>query len=287
MARCFLDYGVQKRSFFLCNAVLWLLGLGSLLVGIWWYMAKRDYVDFIPPGYGTISAVGFCVAAGLIAILITFVGCFGVWMKSRMFLLTYTLLTVLLMMAQAVVCYLTLSYQPDVYDRARSDMEQSLLRNGYRDEVFLNSHLTWDEMQKVFHCCGINGPADWFGNQRWPNSDYVPDSCCNELRFSSNSSMDHCGKGKENWDLWYQQVSIFIVHFLLKQLHKMRIVVILFVHLFVLYRPHFVWSFQLNNHGCGEVYVGWLFEELKIVAYIAMAFLLVEVRLLVGYLSRT
>lgn len=63
------------------------LGLGSLVIGLWSYITKRDYVDLIPSSYGTLSAVGLCIAAGLTVIIITFVGCLGIWIESRLLLL--------------------------------------------------------------------------------------------------------------------------------------------------------------------------------------------------------
>lgn len=238
MAIYLLAYGVRNRAFFICNTIFWVLGLGSLVIGLWSYITKRDYVDLIPSSYGTLSAVGLCIAAGLTVIIITFVGCLGIWIESRLLLLAYTFFVLLLVMVQVVVSVLALNYQSDIYRRVRKDMEQSLLHTKYRQEVFWSSRLTWDELQSVFHCCGVSGPADWFGNQKWPNSSYVPDSCCNKTYFISNTSMENCGKGRENWKLWYQE-------------------------------------------GCGEVYADWLFEEIKVAAYIALIFICIEVFLLV------
>uniref|UniRef100_A0A915PJQ0 Tetraspanin n=1 Tax=Setaria digitata TaxID=48799 RepID=A0A915PJQ0_9BILA len=206
------------------------LGLGSLLIGLWSYVTKQTYVDLIPSSYGTLSAVGLCIAAGLTVIIITFVGCLGVWIESRLLLFAYIFFIILLLVVQFVVSVLALNYQPDIYRRVRSDMEQSLK---YHKEVFVSSQLTWDELQTVFLCCGVNGPKDWFGNQKWPNSSYVPDSCCNKIHFNSNFSMKNCGKGIENWDLWFQQ-------------------------------------------GCSKVYTNWIFEEIKVAAYIAIVFICIE-----------
>lgn len=62
------------------------LGLGSLLIGLWSYVTKQTYIDLIPSSYGNLSAVGLCIAAGLTVIIITFVGCLGVWIESRLLL---------------------------------------------------------------------------------------------------------------------------------------------------------------------------------------------------------
>ncbi|VIO85914.1 Tetraspanin family protein [Brugia malayi] len=229
-----LSRSAQKRAFFSFNTIFWVLGFGSLLIGLWSYVTKQTYVDLIPSSYGTLSAVGLCIAAGLTVIIITFVGCLGVWIESRLLLLAYIFFICLLLAVQFVVSILTLNYQSDIYRRVRIEMEQSLK---YQGEVFTSSQLTWDNLQKVFLCCGVNGPADWFDDQKWSNSSYVPDSCCNKLYFNHNSSMG-CGKDKENWEFWFQQ-------------------------------------------GCSDVYANWIFEEIKIVAYIALVFICIEFLLLV------
>ncbi|VBB28740.1 unnamed protein product [Acanthocheilonema viteae] len=215
MAFYLLSRGVQKRAFFALNTIFWVLGLGSLLIGLWSYVTKQTYVDLIPSSYGTLSAVGLCIAAGLTVIIITFVGCLGVWVESRLLLFAYIFFVFLLLAVQFVVSILALNYQSDIYGHVRSDMEQSLK---YHREVFTNSQLTWDKLQEVFLCCGVNGPADWFDNQKWSNSSYVPDSCCNKIYLNPNSSMKNCGKDKENWDLW-----VAVKFILIGSLKKLRL----------------------------------------------------------------
>ncbi|KAM3727057.1 Tetraspanin-21 [Dirofilaria immitis] len=235
MASYLLSRSAQKQAFFVFSTVFWILGLGSLLIGLWSYVTKQTYVDLIPSSYGTLSAVGLCIAAGLTVIIIVFVGCLGVWIESRLLLFAYIFFVLLLLAVQFIVSALALNYQSDIYRRVRSDMEQSLK---YHREVFTSSHLTWDKLQKAFLCCGVDGPADWFDNQKWSNNSFVPESCCNKIHFNQNSSMTNCGRNKENWDLWFQR-------------------------------------------GCSQVYTNWMFEEIKIAAYIMAVFICIEFFLVV------
>uniref|UniRef100_A0A8R1TW06 Tetraspanin n=1 Tax=Onchocerca volvulus TaxID=6282 RepID=A0A8R1TW06_ONCVO len=220
MASYLLSRSAQKRAFFAFNIIFWVLGLGSLLIGLWSYVTKQSYVDLIPSSYGTLSAIGLCIAAGLTVIIIAFVGCLGVWTESRLLLLAYIFFVLLLLAVQFIMSTIALNYQSDIYQGVRSDMEQSL------------------KYHQEFLCCGVDGPADWFSNQKWSNNSYVPDSCCNKIYFNSNSSMKNCGKDKGNWDLWFQR-------------------------------------------GCSEVYTNWIFEEIKVAAYIAIVFICIELFLLV------
>ncbi|VDO32372.1 unnamed protein product [Onchocerca flexuosa] len=248
MASYLLSRSAQKQAFFAFSIIFWksnhtpsleiycaqeiliirayVLGLGSLLIGLWSYVTKQSYVDLIPSSYGTLSAVGLCIAAGLTVIIIAFVGCLAVWIESRLLLLAYIFFVLLLLAVQFIMSTIALNYQSDIYQGVRSDMEQSLK---YRRE---------------FLCCGVNGPADWFSNQKSSNNSYVPDSCCNKIYFNSNSSMTNCGKEKENWDLWFQRK-------------------------------------QSTFAGCSEVYTNWIFEEIKVAAYIAIVFICIELFLLV------
>ncbi|VDN05153.1 unnamed protein product [Thelazia callipaeda] len=234
MIQCILNRTVQKKLFIFCNTVFWVFGLGSLIIGLWSYASKQNYVDLTPSLYGTYSTIGLCVAAGLTVMIISVIGSFGVWTESRLLLLAYTFFVLFLLTIQFVISILALNYHSDIYRHIRYDMEQSLQNH---KEVFVSGQITWDQMQTLFHCCGVDGPEDWFGIAKWPNSSYVPDSCCDVIYFSPNSSKENCGKGKENWFSWY-------------------------------YR------------GCSQVYTDWLFEEIRVVAYISIIFILIEFVLL-------
>ncbi|OZC10836.1 tetraspanin family protein [Onchocerca flexuosa] len=146
MASYLLSRSAQKQAFFAFSIIFWVLGLGSLLIGLWSYVTKQSYVDLIPSSYGTLSAVGLCIAAGLTVIIIAFVGCLAVWIESRLLLLAYIFFVLLLLAVQFIMSTIALNYQSDIYQGVRSDMEQSLK---YRREVFTSSQLTWDKLQKA------------------------------------------------------------------------------------------------------------------------------------------
>lgn len=191
----------EKNLFFVFNFILWALGLGPLLIGLWFYLAKDTYFDTILSYHGTLSAVGICILAGFTVIVITFLGCLGVWIESNVLLIAYVFFVFLLLTVQFVASAIVLNYHTTIYRHVRTDMKYSLK---HRAVVFTNSRLTWDNLQKMFSCCGIDGPADWLDNHKWSNTSYVPDSCCNKIHFKPNSSMTDCGKDKLNWDLLFQ-----------------------------------------------------------------------------------
>ncbi|VDN57495.1 unnamed protein product [Dracunculus medinensis] len=212
-----------------------LLGFGSLGIGVWLYIDKNTYSGLTPTSYSAMSAAGLCAAAGITAVIITFVGCIALWIASKPLLLAYVLFVILLFMVQAGVSILTMRYKVDVSRKIHAD----LLRNIKQDitlnqqYIFHGNQMTWDLIQSAFKCCGVDGPSDWFNSSRWPKSNYVPDSCCDPSKFDISGSMINCGKGIDNASLWFSQ-------------------------------------------GCVNVYSHWLLEHIRIVGFIAIAFIVLE-----------
>lgn len=58
------------------------------MFGIWSFITKRAYADIIPPAYGTLSAVGLCVAAGITVIIISVVGYIGIFSEARLLIIS-------------------------------------------------------------------------------------------------------------------------------------------------------------------------------------------------------
>lgn len=70
------------------------IGLGSLIIGIWSYISKWAVDDFIPSAYGTLSIVGISISAGLTVIIIVFIGFLSLWLKSRLLFIAVSFLNV-------------------------------------------------------------------------------------------------------------------------------------------------------------------------------------------------
>jgi len=65
-------------------------------------------------------------------------------------------------------------------------------------------HITWDDLQVQFRCCGVDSYKDWYRNtMRWPHNDFVPDSCCDPVHFANTEAMKNCGKMTRT-ELWFQ-----------------------------------------------------------------------------------
>lgn len=64
-----------------------MLGWGSLALGIWLY-TEDSYSSLAPNSFSSMSAAGLCISTGAMVIIISFIGCIGIWIQSKCLLVT-------------------------------------------------------------------------------------------------------------------------------------------------------------------------------------------------------
>ncbi|KRZ80868.1 Tetraspanin-11 [Trichinella papuae] len=177
------------RSFLYCfNIVTWILGLVSLGIGIWLYTERTDYSDLTSHAFGAYSASALFGAAGATIIIVGFVGCCGVWVENRSFIILYMILVVLLFIIELTAAVLAFIYKSEMTEIIRLELHNHLLTpfvsEHARDSKGLR--ISWDTLQSKFKCCGAESYKDWAGK--------VPESCCDPSFFHENGSMINCGR---------------------------------------------------------------------------------------------
>uniref|UniRef100_A0A914XM88 Tetraspanin n=1 Tax=Plectus sambesii TaxID=2011161 RepID=A0A914XM88_9BILA len=201
-----MGYACTRCGFFCFNVIFWILGWGSLGVGIWLYVAKNAYISLTPANFGAMSAAGLCIAAGATVIVIGFVGCCGAWVESKCLLITYFFFVLLMFFVGLLTGVMGMMYRDQVSQTVRQEL-LAHINSPYVSETTTDPYgikITWDKMQQEFQCCGVDSYKDWFKSQRWPKNNFVPDSCCDLSHFPDGFSKD-CGKLEDNASHWYQQ----------------------------------------------------------------------------------
>lgn len=199
--------GRKFTYFFFTNACLLLCGIAALIVGIWLYSSKNNFIELTPSSYSALSAAGLCVFTGVTICIIVGVGYLGVAWGNKPLLYSYIAFIFLLILVHGVARITGFLHK----DEARENLRKSMLRNVNTTFVMtkmgrkFNLQVTWDHLQRELECCGVDNYTDWYYSIHWPNNQYAPDSCCDPMHFSTNSSIANCGKMPEDDSILYQE----------------------------------------------------------------------------------
>uniref|UniRef100_A0A183CBB0 Tetraspanin n=1 Tax=Globodera pallida TaxID=36090 RepID=A0A183CBB0_GLOPA len=204
-----LDYLLSVRLhvyiFYASNTIFWSCGWGALAVGIWLYKQKSLYSVLAPTSYSAMSAAGLCVAIGAMILIISFIGCVSVWLKSKSLMISFFCFVSLLFLIQCMTGVMGFMYEGVVKERAKITLLHTINDTYYGDNpkatLLWN---TWNQMQIELKCCGVDNFTDWFFYPRWKGRRFVPDSCCELSKFKvlANSSLN-CGKSTESYPFLY------------------------------------------------------------------------------------
>lgn len=193
--------------FFTANVCLLFCGFASLIVGIWLYSSKNNFVELTPSSYSALSAAGLCVFTGVTICIIVGVGYLGVSWGNKPLLYSYIAFIFLLILVHGVARTTGFLHK----DEARENLRKHMLRNINATAVVtkvgrhIPLRLTWDHLQSELECCGVNEYTDWYHSIHWPTNRYVPDSCCDPAHFTQNTTIENCGKMPEDNSILYQE----------------------------------------------------------------------------------
>lgn len=217
-----------RHSLCVLNTFMWIVGCSMLGAGIWLRLAYGGYASLLHQ-YSVISADSLCLAAGIITFVLAFCGCCGAWFQSRCMLITYFILVVLVFTLQLVAGTLAFAFRGEVSATLIKELQDGI-RRSFNETSDNAVAITWNHLQSQFHCCGVEGPNDWFKIAAWPQEDWVPHACC----YTKFTSEQDCGRTNEP-DHWYQvgcyvQVKMWFI----ERLHVVGLIgmVFAFVQLF-------------------------------------------------------
>ncbi|KAK8750319.1 hypothetical protein OTU49_014777, partial [Cherax quadricarinatus] len=221
-------YTCVRHTLCVLNTFMWVVGCSMLGAGIWLRLAYGGYASLLHQ-YSAVSADSLCLAAGVITFVLAFCGCCGSWFQSGCMLVTYFSLVVVVFTLQLVAGTLAFVFRGEVSATLVGEL-QAGIRRSFNDTAEDAVALTWNHLQTQFHCCGVEGPDDWFKITAWPHEEWVPRTCC----LTKYMNSPDCGKTGER-DHWYNagcfmQVKMWFI----ERLHIVGIIglVFAFVQLF-------------------------------------------------------
>ncbi|ESO86955.1 hypothetical protein LOTGIDRAFT_235152 [Lottia gigantea] len=158
-------FKIVKILFIFLNVLFFLMGVAMVGIGIYVQITQSNFLALLPK-YEYVNVVGVMIAAGIIVLVVTFIGFCGAWMESQCMLIIYFTAVLVVFALEIAVGIIGFIYR----DEIDGTLENQLLQ-GLKDPERRGS---WDIIQKQFRCCGVNSASDW----QTDASSSVPDSCC-------------------------------------------------------------------------------------------------------------
>ncbi|NXA56859.1 CD63 protein, partial [Nothocercus julius] len=161
-----------KFLVFIFNFIFWVCGVALIAIGIYAQVALNKAL--VVTSTSASSTPVAIVVVGVIIFFISFFGCCGAWKESYCMVTTFAILLSLIFLVEVAAAIAGYVFK----DKVRSVLEQGLQEavQKYGEDATLREGV--DEIQKEFHCCGINNYTDWANVAPFKGNDTVPQSCC-------------------------------------------------------------------------------------------------------------
>lgn len=164
-----------KRLLFVFNLLFVCVAIGLIAAGAYVQVALKDYFELIEGSFS--SAAALLIAVGVIIFFIAFFGCCGAYKENHTCVMIFAVLLIIIFIleiAGGIAGFVLKGKVKGVVE-------------GYMSDTLKRGDKVWDEVQKDFDCCGINGPKDWINNNK-----SIPASCCKQtptLNCNSTSAI--------------------------------------------------------------------------------------------------
>ncbi|XP_067227617.1 tetraspanin-10 [Chanodichthys erythropterus] len=204
------DY-ILKYLLITSNLLFTVLGLVTLVVGLWGLINKESFAQEKIGGIGTDPMLLFTFL-GLVLALLSLTGCVGALRENMCLLRTFSAAVLLLVVVQVLAAVIVYSLQGQIVEYLRSGMLAAMVR--YQDDLDLR--FITDEIQTGLQCCGADTYRDWeinvYFNCSAPGIQAcgVPSSCCVDPLENGTVWNTQCGVGAQKLDEFSAQSVIFL-----------------------------------------------------------------------------
>ncbi|XP_068206824.1 CD63 antigen-like [Palaemon carinicauda] len=166
---------ISKFTLFVTNFIVF--GVGVAVVALASIVISKDNTYGVLLSEGTFSLPIIILIAGLVILLIGFLGCCGAMQKSSCMLYTYAIIVLIFLVAEIVLGIMMLVFSNQTEEVIVEGMDEVFKKYGQNDTV-LNKAI--DDAQHELQCCGVLNYTDWqtfpYGEQH--NNNTVGDGCC-------------------------------------------------------------------------------------------------------------
>jgi len=198
-------------TFGIINFLLWLGGAGLFGLSVWLLVNPESFFDFAEDTNNLINGdnatlpeeltvftdkiangLYLSMAAGIILLLVGFLGCCGAARKSRCMLNSYAIIMILAILFEIAVAVVIFVYSGDV-NTILTDILKKYHPDSDQPEAQTLREFV-DNLQESQKCCGWTDKNDFAGNEFLGNTNStvdinVPDSCCADINTTTNTCL--------------------------------------------------------------------------------------------------
>ncbi|XP_067273225.1 tetraspanin-4 [Pseudorasbora parva] len=161
-----------KYLMFIFNLIFWLGGCGLFGVGVWLAFTQSEFSS-LPLSFPSLSAANLLLVAGGVTMVTGFLGCLGALKEQKCLLMTFFVILLFLVLTEVALILVLSVFHEELDKKAKADLKAGM--NGYDPKKGLGK--SWDNMQKIFKCCGVSNHTDW---HNITSDGKLPSSCCRE-----------------------------------------------------------------------------------------------------------
>ncbi|XP_062612230.1 tetraspanin-18-like [Saccostrea cucullata] len=187
-----------KYILFIANFVFFLIGLGTVGLGVWALIDDDKILILTEVGdadnFDVVSLIRtgalVLIASGGVAVLIGFLGCCGAVKENNCLLFAYCVVMVVILFVQIAAVVIAAIFQNKVTEDLKVFLK-SRLSAQYEGSITTKDpfSLGLDVAQIQFECCGIDNYMDFLSATKWQDqknaSTIIPLTCC---RFSNKDA---------------------------------------------------------------------------------------------------
>lgn len=198
----------MKLGLIIGSFVYGIVGCVTMGMGVFLSVDQLSFVSevFVTPLL--LISSGLIAASGTVVFLISFIGCFGTFLRNQSALLVYfASLCIVYLLASSGVA-MSIVFRSWVTEQLRSHMndvlhnEYGVNLNNTRNQIVTRS---WDTAQQKWYCCGIDEEgwavyrgSQWFSEQPGVPGMIehtklaVPESCCRKDQYGKYIDLKKC-----------------------------------------------------------------------------------------------
>ncbi|XP_029430033.1 tetraspanin-18-like [Rhinatrema bivittatum] len=168
----------MKYLMFAFNVLIFVGGICLLGVGIWVVADPEGFQSIVTSNPILSTGAFILLIVGVFLALLGFLGCFGAIRESKILLMVFFVLILLLFTVELVGAILALTYSKKINREFYLAELQMHYKGDNSSDVFSSS---WNTIMIAFSCCGVSRAED-FGNASYFHEIYPstpwPDACC-------------------------------------------------------------------------------------------------------------
>ncbi|XP_076861390.1 CD82 antigen [Brachyhypopomus gauderio] len=211
---------ILKFLIMLINSFFVILGISLFGCSAWILFDKSSFISVLSSDENVKVVAGGLFVIGLVVVGVSMLGCVGVWIENRCFIVFYMGFLIVIVLGQVFVTFLLLLKKNQIQRILAQSVDDIISNYGVNESQTAWSLL--DSVQKSAECCGRTHPSDWQTNtliQTHNMSEIYPCSCFNgtcpqvlakEKYTFGNGSQIYTMGCEEKLNHWFQQ-NVYVI----------------------------------------------------------------------------